>query len=314
MKTFMTLAARNIKMFFKDKGLFLVSMITPIILLVLYVTFLADVYRDGIAGGMPEGFAMPDKVIGGLVSGEVASSMLAVICVTVSFCSNMVMVQDKISGASKDLSVTPVKKSLVALSYFAATLAVTLIICIAAMLVCFIYVGASGWFLSAGDVFLIILDIILLTLFGTALSSIINCFISTQGQSSAVGTIVSAGYGFFCGAYMPISSMGSGLQKVFGLLPGTYGTSLVRNHFLQGPLQEVQKLGAPPQLIEGIKDSVDCNLYFFGAKVSVAASYIVLALTVIVLIGVYVLVAYLTGKKRAPLIRRAGKKQNKNAD
>ena len=30
--------------------------------------------------------------------------------------------------------------------------------------------------------------------------------LTTQGQLSAVGTIVSAGYGFICGAYMPISN------------------------------------------------------------------------------------------------------------
>lgn len=37
---------RNIKLFFKDKGLFFVSLITPIILLILFVTFLANVYED----------------------------------------------------------------------------------------------------------------------------------------------------------------------------------------------------------------------------------------------------------------------------
>ena len=36
--------------------------------------------------------------------------------------------------------------------------------------------------------------------------------LTTQGQLSAVGTIVSAGYGFICGAYMPISNFDSGLQ------------------------------------------------------------------------------------------------------
>ena len=103
MKIFLAMTSRNIKMFFKDKGLFFVSMITPAILLVLYVTFLANVYRES----MPEG--LPEKVINGLVGGEVVSSMLAVICVTVSFCSNLVMVQDKISGANKDFAITPVK-------------------------------------------------------------------------------------------------------------------------------------------------------------------------------------------------------------
>ena len=37
--------------------------------------------------------------------------------------------------------------------------------------------------------------------------------LTTQGQLSAVGIIVSAGYGFICGAYMPISNFGSGLDR-----------------------------------------------------------------------------------------------------
>ena len=42
-----SLTRRNTKLFFKDKGMFISSLITPLILLVLYVTFLANVYRDG---------------------------------------------------------------------------------------------------------------------------------------------------------------------------------------------------------------------------------------------------------------------------
>lgn len=304
MRIFLTLTARNMKMFFKDKGLFFVSMITPAILLILYSTFLANVYRESL----PED--LPTKVANGLVSGQVVSSMLAVICVTVAFCSNMVMVQDKLSGANKDFAITPVKKSVLSLSYFVGTLAVTMIICYAAMFLCFIYMGATAWYMSAADVFLLMLDIFLLTLFGTALSSLINCFVNTQGQSSAVGTIISAGYGFFCGAYMPISSLGEGMQKLLGLLPGTYGTSLVRNHALNGAINAVADLGAPAEVIKNIRDSIDCNLYFFGTPVSQTASYLVLIFVTVILIGIYVLLNCLlskrTGKTKVAL--RTGKK------
>ena len=44
MKTVYSLTKRNCKLFFKDKGLFFSSLLTPIILLVLYVTFLANVF------------------------------------------------------------------------------------------------------------------------------------------------------------------------------------------------------------------------------------------------------------------------------
>lgn len=81
--------------------------------------------------------------------------------------------------------------------------------------------------MTLGDVLYLILDVFLLTLFGTALSSCVNFSLTTNGQASAVGTIVSAGYGFICGAYMPMSQFGSGLQKALLFLPGTYGTSLI---------------------------------------------------------------------------------------
>ncbi|MEI3129731.1 MAG: hypothetical protein V8S89_02390 [Oscillospiraceae bacterium] len=42
------LIRRNCKLFFKDKGMFITSLITPAVLLVLYTTFLAGVYRGRI--------------------------------------------------------------------------------------------------------------------------------------------------------------------------------------------------------------------------------------------------------------------------
>lgn len=284
------LIKRNCKLFFKDKGTFLSSLITPAILLVLYVTFLASVYRDSFVGSMPAGFPIDDALINATVGGQLTSSLLAVCCVTVAFCSNLLMVQDKVTGARRDLTVTPVKRSTLALSYYIATLLSTLIVCLVAAVLCFLYLGATGWYLSVADVMEILLDVLLLTLFGTALSSIINIFLTSQGQISAVGTIVSAGYGFICGAYMPISQFGAGLQKVLSFLPGTYGTSLIRNHFLRGVYKEMESQGFPAAVIERIRDSIDCNVYFFGSKVELGAMYAILAVSVAVLIGIYVLI------------------------
>ena len=122
MKTFLALTKRNIKLFFKDKGMFFVSLITPVVLLVLYATFLASVYRDSVTSALPDGLNVPDKLINGIVGGELFSSLLAVSCVTVAFCSNLLMVNDKVSGVRKDMLITPVRKSTVAVSYFVASL------------------------------------------------------------------------------------------------------------------------------------------------------------------------------------------------
>ena len=297
MSALFALVKRNMKLYFKDKGMFLTSLITPLILLVLYSTFLSSVYEDIFRDALTAfGATVPDSLIGGCVGGELVSSLLAVCCVTVAFCSNMLSVQDKVSGARHDLLITPVKKGVLALGYYLATLVSTLIICYIAVGISLLYLVKSGWYMTAGDIVRLLLDVFLLVMFGTALSSVINHFLSTQGQISAVGTVISAGYGFLCGAYMPISQFSPGLQKALSFLPGTYGTSLLRNHALRGVFEEMGTLGFPPEVIEEIKDSIDCNLYFFGDKVGLNVMYLILAGTVAVLVGVYVLLNVLRKK------------------
>ena len=292
------LIRRNTKLYFKDKGMFFTSLITPLILLVLYGTFLSNVYEETFRSAVEAaGTTVSDKLIGGCVGGELISSLLAVSCVTVAFCSNLLMVQDKITGARKDLTIAPVKPGVLALSYYMSTLISTLLICFAATGVCLAYLAYVGWYLTIGDVAALLLDVVLLVLFGTALSSCVNYPLSTQGQGSAVGTIISAGYGFICGAYMPISQFSQGLQKVIMFLPGTYGTSLLRNHVLRGVFGEMGAQGFPNEVVEAIRDSVDCNIYFFGDKVAIPTMYIVLAGAVVLAVGVYILMNVISGRK-----------------
>ena len=298
MNSFFKLTKRNSKLFFKDKGMFFCSLITPMILLVLYITFLGKAFKESYLNMIPAGVDIPDKVIEGLAGGQLLSSLLAVSCVTVAFCANMLMVQDKLSGARKDLIMTGLNPSKLSISYYVSTLVTTLIISFTATAVAWIYLACVGWYLTFVDCLLILLDVLLLTMFGTALSSIVNFFLKSQGQVSAVGTIVSSMYGFISGAYMPIASFGTGIQKALMFLPSTYGTSLIRNHCMRGGLVAFQKEGnLPDEIMTEIRKAIDCDLYMGNTQISTGAMYGILIGTVLVLLVTYVLISKFAKKR-----------------
>lgn len=297
MRTCISLINRNRKLFFRDKGMLFSSLITPVILIVLYATFLAKVYKDSFTSNIPAVMNISEKLINGTVAGQLAAALLAVSCVTVTFCVNLTMVQDRANGTRKDFDISPVKKPVIYLGYFFSTVLNSLMVNLLALALCLGYVWKMGWYLTAMDVALLVLDMIILVLFGTVLSSIVCYPLKTQGQMSAVGTIVSAGYGFVCGAYMPISNFGEGLQKVMSYLPGTYGTSLIKNHMLRGVFEEMETVGFPKEVVKGIADSLDCNPVFRGNVVEPNAMMLIMIGTIVVLGGIYLLITALPEKK-----------------
>ena len=281
------LIKRHTVLFFKDKGRFFTALITPVILIILYMTFLGSVYKDALSEIVIT-FNVSNKMIETFVNSYLFSSLLAVSCVTVSFCSNMIMVQDKAENKTKDFLISGVSKTTLALSYFISALIITMIINMSALLVCFLILLKSGWYMPFIDIIYCILDVFLLTLFGTSVSSVVNFFLTTQGQISAVGTVVSAGYGFLCGAYMPISKFSPAIRNVLRFLPGTYGTALIRTHLLDSVFIKLNKQ-IPGQVLTIIRSQFDTSFKFMHHTITIPIMYGVMIVTCIVFIGVYVL-------------------------
>ncbi|MBR5134992.1 MAG: ABC transporter permease [Clostridia bacterium] len=282
------LIKRNVNMFFKDKGLFFTAMITPLILLVLYMTFLSEVYKDSFAASIPPMLKIDENLIEALAGGQLVSSLLAVCGVTVAFCSNMLMVQDKVTGAAWDFNITPLKRSTKAIGYYVASFLSTFGICAIAGAAGLGYLASVGWYLTAADVAMMFVDTLLVVVLGTAVSSIAGFFMSSQGQIAAVGSIVSSCYGFLCGAYMPISQFPEWLQKTLAFMPGTYATSLLRTHCTNGVFEEMAAQDVPAELITSLKDMLDSNVYFFDECVPTELKLVILGGMGLLLMGVYV--------------------------
>ena len=82
MRTVLALMNRNRKLFFKDKGMLFTAMITPVILIVLYATFLARVFKDSFTAAIPDMIMISDKLINGTVAAQLTASLMAVSCIT----------------------------------------------------------------------------------------------------------------------------------------------------------------------------------------------------------------------------------------
>lgn len=299
-KKLWALVQRNIKCYFKDKFLFLVSMITPMILLLLFVTFLRGVYLDSFKSIFEKFEFVPDnnRVVEGLAGAWLLSSIIAVCSVTVAICSNAVMVSDKIEGSVNDFNVSPVKGVTLTVSYFIANFIVTLIVMLAVAVVGFIYLAAVGWYLTVLDVLMIFVDIICCVLFGTLLAGVIESFISSQGGLSALSALVSAMYGFICGAYMPLSQFAEGMRTAIGILPGTYSVGILRNHFMSSYIEKLGDMGLIAEGQKALMDGFDRNLYVAGTLIPLWGMYAILLGTCAVLFAAYVTIVIVKNKKK----------------
>ncbi len=297
-----SLIKRNTKYYFKDTFMFCMSLITPVILFVLFVTFLRNVYIDSFNQVFEKNnLTIDGSIINGCAGAWLMSSILSVSAVTVAFCSNVVMINDKIEGNINDFTVSPVKGPTLSISYFVSNFFVTFIVLLVVMAIGHIYLACVGWYISVSDAFLIIVDMVCGILFGTLLAAVVESFISTQGGLSAVSTLVSSMYGFICGAYMPISSFSEGLRNTLSLLPGTYGVGIMRHHYINGYMQafaDEMRMQTVDEVtisnvINGMSDSFDANLYFFGNEVPLGAMYGILlgtcALLAVAFVGIVII-------------------------
>lgn len=294
------LTKRNIKLYFKDKTTFFMSLITPIILLILFVLFLKNIYVNSIDSVLePINIEISNRVKQGFVASWLVSSIISTSAVSISFCSSTLMVNDKLTKAEIDLDVSPLPFYIKKLSYLLSTFISTSIIMLIVLAIGFIYIAFVGWYLTFIDVLRIIISTLLLTLFGTTLSCIIFSFVKTQGGISTIATLVSSCYGFMSGAYTPLSQYPTTIVNILGFNPGIYANSILKYSFMSGAVNQIDnKLPAEyDSVIQGIKNEFDLNYYFFGNHINIHMCFLILSLVGIALLATYLLITYKKKKK-----------------
>ena len=244
MRGILGLIKRNLLLFFKDWQSILFSLLTSIIVLVLYLLFLKGTFVSAMQSAM-EQYPGPASVVTEknmdmfanllLLTGILGSAMISVpfSCITT-------LVRDRASKVDYDILATPLKRGQIIFAYFvSAVLSSTL-------LTGFILaIGLVGISLQ-GDTHLNAIQLVksfavvaLGSISASAIFMIVVLFFKSVSACEAFFGILSAASGFVIGAYIPISQFSDGVQTVCNLFPASQITIILRNILLNGLLEHI---------------------------------------------------------------------------
>ena len=243
LRGFLGLTKRNMLVFFTDKGTLFFSMLTPMIILLLYILFLKNSLLSSLqnaATGLENLVAAKDmaQFVNGLLLTGIISSAL----ITIPYNALEIIVRDREDRVDLDMLSTPVKRFEIILSYFCAAV-------ISAFMQTMVVLAVGIGILSmSGDMYLTALDIVKLvgavflgTVSSTSVFMVVMMFFKSMGTCGAFMGILSAVSGFVIGAYMPLSQFSKGIQNVCNLVPATGITVLIRNYLTGGILRHMDE-------------------------------------------------------------------------
>ena len=243
LRGFLGLTKRNMLVFFTDKGTLFFSMLTPMIILLLYILFLKNSLLSSLqnaATGLENLVAAKDmaQFVNGLLLTGIISSAL----ITIPYNALEIIVRDREDKVDLDMLSTPVKRFEIILSYFCAAVASAFM---QAMIVLAVGIGilslSGDMYLSAADVVKLVGAVFLGTVSSTSVFMVVMMFFKSMGTCGAFMGILSAISGFVIGAYMPLSQFSRGIQNVCNLVPATGITVLIRNYLTGGILRHMDE-------------------------------------------------------------------------
>jgi len=277
MKMYLGLTKRNMLVYFKDRQAVLFSLITSIIVFVLYLLFLRSTFVDAINQELA---SMP--MIRELVKNEdlemftnikLLVGIIGSAAITVPFSCLRTVTSDRDNRVDQDILATPVKRGQIVLAYFTASalsaILMTSVILTAGLALLQVkgnlYLGLGGVLRAYGVTALGCLS-------ATALfMNVVLLFRSGSAAASFFG-ILSAVSGFVIGAYIPISQFSGRVQTVCNLFPASHITILLRNALLNGLLGHIDGgIGGldQGQFVGALKEIFTFKAHMFGGTLEV---------------------------------------------
>ena len=244
MRGILGLIKRNLLLFFKDWQSILFSLLTSIIVLVLYLLFLKGTFVSAMQSAMeqyPGSASMVSETdIDMFANLLLLTGILGSAMISVPFSCITTLVRDRANKVDYDILATPLKRGQIIFAYFvSAVLSSTLLTGI------ILTIGLVGIRMQ-GNIYLNAIQVVkafsvvaLGSISASAIFMIIVLFFKSVSACEAFFGILSAASGFVIGAYIPISQFSNGIQTVCNLFPASQITIMLRNILLNGLLEHI---------------------------------------------------------------------------
>lgn len=273
-----TLTRRNLSIYLRDRvGVFL-SLLSGLILLILYLLFLASLQEDTIREELPNA---TDEAIGAFINGWVLAGIVTLTVISTCLGALVVFVDDRSSGRFVEFSVMPTGRASIIAGY---ALAAWIVSTVVGTLILAIGVGAlqvlNGVLPDPAGLAMTWLMVVLAAAHFAALSSFAITFIKSNAAFTAFSTILGTAVGFLAGTYLPPGLLSSSVNNFLNVLPFSHAAMLIRSPLVEPALEE---------LTEGQAPAEELMREYYGFDLLIGSTTLTTAVVLGVLIGSTVL-------------------------
>ena len=244
MRGILGLIKRNLLLFFKDWQSILFSLLTSIIVLVLYLLFLKGTFVRAMQSAMEQypGLAsmVSEKDIDMFANLLLLTGILGSAMISVPFSCITTLVRDRANKVDYDILATPMKRGQIIFAYFVSAVLSSTLLTGIILTIGLVGIRMQGnIYLNASQVIKAFSIVALGSISASAIFMIIVLFFKTVSACEAFFGILSAASGFVIGAYIPISQFSNEVQTVCNLFPASQITIMLRNILLNGLLEHI---------------------------------------------------------------------------
>ena len=251
------LLSRNLRVYFRDKASVFFSLLSVLIIIMLYALFLGDAWSSGSMFQGRQG-------VKGMMDSWIMAGLLAVVSVTSTMGAYGIMVDDRVRKIIKDFKSSPLSRAGLTGGYILAAFIIGLLMSLVTAVFAVIYIVARGGtfpgMIALGKSFLLIF---ISSLSNTSLVLFLVSFISSANAFSTASTLIGTLIGFLTGIYMPIGQLPPAVQTLIKVIPTSHAAALFRQVLMEQPIQTVFA-GAPEKTVAGFRESMGVTLTLGG--------------------------------------------------
>lgn len=266
------LIQRNVSVYFRDKVSVFFSLLGVLIVVLVYVLFLAQLQLDEVIQRLD--YSMNKDKLSFLINSWTLGGMLTITTLTSTLGALGFIVDDRENKIIKDFKSSPLSIMAYPVASVISSIIVGVIISLLGFIVygLYIFIGTGYYF----DLITIIKSIGLIIISSTMNASLMGflvSFFSTNRAFSSASVIAGTSIGFLVGLYIPIGQLSEKLQTVLKILPFSHIAALFRQVLTKEPLNLVFK-NAPQAAINEYTETFGIILKWNNGRISFNTSIV----------------------------------------